>query len=48
MSKLFDSIKKDKFIIAGPCVIESEELCLAIARRRVRDRVRVNSGAEPL
>lgn len=31
MSKLFDSLKKNKFIIAGPCVIESEEMILKTA-----------------
>jgi 2-dehydro-3-deoxyphosphooctonate aldolase (KDO 8-P synthase) len=31
MSKLFDSIKKNKFIIAGPCVIENEEMVMKTA-----------------
>ncbi len=31
MSKLFDSIKKNKFIIAGPCVIETEEIVMQTA-----------------
>ena len=31
MSKLFDSLKKNKFIIAGPCVIENEEMVLQTA-----------------
>jgi len=31
MSKLFDSLKKNKFVIAGPCVIENEEMILKTA-----------------
>ena len=31
MSKLFDSIKKTKFIIAGPCVIENEDMTMQTA-----------------
>ena len=31
MSKLFDSLKKNKFIIAGPCVIENEEIVMKTA-----------------
>jgi 2-dehydro-3-deoxyphosphooctonate aldolase (KDO 8-P synthase) len=31
MSKLFDTLKKNKFIIAGPCVIESEEIVMQTA-----------------
>lgn len=31
MSKLFDSIQKNKFVIAGPCVIESEDMVMQTA-----------------
>lgn len=31
MSKLFESLKKNKFVIAGPCVIENEESVLKTA-----------------
>ncbi len=31
MSKLFDILKKNKFIIAGPCVIESEAIIMQTA-----------------
>ena len=31
MSKLFDSLKKNKFVIAGPCVIENEEMVMETA-----------------
>jgi 2-dehydro-3-deoxyphosphooctonate aldolase (KDO 8-P synthase) len=31
MSQLFDSLKKNKFVIAGPCVIESEEMIMQTA-----------------
>lgn len=31
MSKLFDSLRKNKFIIAGPCVIENEEIVMKTA-----------------
>ena len=31
MSKLFDSLKKNKFLIAGPCVIENEEMLMQTA-----------------
>lgn len=31
MSKLFDSLKKNKFVIAGPCVIENEGMLLETA-----------------
>lgn len=29
--KLFDNLRKSKFLIAGPCVIENEEMCLELA-----------------
>lgn len=31
MSKLFDSLKNNKFIIAGPCVIEDEQMVIQTA-----------------
>lgn len=31
MSKLFDSLKKNKFVIAGPCVIENEDVVMQTA-----------------
>jgi 2-dehydro-3-deoxyphosphooctonate aldolase (KDO 8-P synthase) len=31
MSRLFDSLKKNRFVIAGPCVIENEEMILRTA-----------------
>ena len=31
MSKLFDSLKKNKFVIAGPCVIENEDMLMQTA-----------------
>lgn len=31
MSKLFNSLKKNKFVIAGPCVIENEDMLMQTA-----------------